>query len=212
MDPRKLTDEELVRLLLATRDEDLRAELWVEFWRRFQPVIARTVRRRIAHYRRWADPDLVDDLVQDTFLKICKDDFKALRKFEFQHENALHRFLKVMAAHVAEDDIRKKKSEKEGGGKPPENIDDLPQPPSDRSSAVQSMLNNLRMNEIENCLQQRKGEPNFARDHKTFWLYFRDGFSACEICELPDIGFKTVKGVESALLRLSKWVSDCLDF
>jgi RNA polymerase sigma-70 factor, ECF subfamily len=211
MDPRKLTDEELVRLLLATRDEDLCADLWVEFWRRFQPVIARTVRRRISHYPRWIRPDEADDLVSETFLKLCKDDYKALRKFEFQHQNAFYGFLKVLAAHVVEDDIRKKNSDKEGGGQVPENIVDLPQPPSDRSSAVQSMLNNLRMNEIENCLQQRKGESNFVRDHKIFWLYFRDGFTANEISELPDIGFKSVKGVESALLRLSKWLGDCLN-
>jgi RNA polymerase sigma-70 factor (ECF subfamily) len=212
MDPRKLTDEELVRLLLATRDEDLRGELWVEFWHRFQPVIARTVRRRIVRYTRWVDPDWVDDLVQDMFLKLCKDDFKVLRNFEFRHENALRALLKVMAANLAEDDIRKKNSDKEGGGQQPENIDDLPQPPSDRSSAVDSMLNNLRMNEIETCLQQRNDEPNFARDHKIFWLYYRDGFTANEISELPDIGFKSVKGVESALLRLGKWVGNCLNF
>jgi len=211
MDPRKLTDEELVRLLLATQDEDLRPELWVEFWHRFQPVIARTVRRRIARYTRWVDHAWVDDLVQDTFLKICKDQFKILRNFEFRHENALRALLKVMAAHVAEDDIRKRNSEKEGGGQPTENLDDLPQPPSDRSSAVDSMFNNLRMSEIEKCLQQRKGEPNFVRDHKIFWLYFRDGFTALEISQLPDIGLNNVKGVESALLRLVKWVVHCLN-
>jgi RNA polymerase sigma-70 factor (ECF subfamily) len=211
MDPRKLTDEELVRLLLATRDEDLRAELWVEFWRRFQPVIARTIRRRILRYTRRVDLDWVDDLVHDTFLKIWKDDYKALRKFEFRHQNALHGFLKVMAARVVEDDIRKKNSEKEGGGQPHENIDDLLQPPSDRSHGVASMFNNFRMNEIENCLQRRKGEPNFDRDHKIFWLYYRNGFTALEISQLPDIGFKNVKGVESALLRLIKWVVHCLD-
>jgi RNA polymerase sigma-70 factor (ECF subfamily) len=210
MDPRKLTDEELVRLLLATRDENLRAELWVEFWRRFQPVIALTVRRRIARYTRWVDHGWVDDLVQATFLKICKDEFKILRNFEFRHENALRALLKVMAANVVEDDIRKKNSEKEGGGQQLEDIDNLTRPPSDRSSAVQSMLNNLRMSEIENCLQRRKGEPHFDRDCKMFWLYYRDGFTALEISQLPDIGLNNVKGVESALLRLIKWLRDCL--
>jgi RNA polymerase sigma-70 factor (ECF subfamily) len=212
MDPRKLTDEELVRLLLATRDEALREDLWVEFWHRFQPVIARTIRRRIARYTRWVDPDRVDDLVQETFLKILKDNCKALRHFEFRHENALPSLLKVMAANVVEDKIRSELAEKKGGGQTPENIDDLLQPPSDRSHGVASMFNSLRMNEIEKCLQQRKSEPNFVRDHKIFWLYFRDGFTANEISEFPDIGFKSVKGVESALLRLSKWVGDCLDF
>src|ERR1051325_10287848 len=192
------TDEQLVRLLLSTQDEALRQELWFEFWHRFQPVIARTIKRRIARYTRWTDPDRVDNLVQETFLKIFKDDCKVLRNFEFWHENAFQGFLKVMATNVVEDDIRKKKSAKEGGGQTPENIDDLLQPPSDRSRAAASMFNNLRMNEIENCLQKRKGEPNFDRDCEMFWLYFRDGLTAHEISELPAIGLKTVKGVESA--------------
>ncbi len=210
MDPRKLTDEELVRLLLATRDEDLRADLWVEFWHRFQPVIARTIRRRIARYTRWVDPDRVDELVQETFLKILKDNCKALRHFEFRHENALPCLLKVMAANVAEDVIRQDNADKKGGGQQPEDIDNLPQPPSDRSRAVGSIFNSLRMSEIENCLQKRKADPNFDRDYKMFRLYFRDGFTALEISQLPDIGLKNVKGVESALLRLIKWVILCL--
>jgi RNA polymerase sigma-70 factor (ECF subfamily) len=211
MDPRKLTDEELVRLLLATQDEDLRADLWVEFWRRFQPVIARTIRRRIARYTRWVDPDRVDELVQETFLKILKDNCKALRHFEFRYENALPSLLKVMAANVVEDKIRSEIAEKKGSGQTPENIDDLLQPPSDRSRAVDSIFNSFRMNEIENCLQRRKAEANFNRDYKMFWLYYRDGFTALEISQLPDIGLKNVKGVESALLRLIKWIIDCLD-
>jgi RNA polymerase sigma factor (sigma-70 family) len=211
MDPRKLPDEELVPLLLDTRDEDLRAKLWVEFWDRFQPVIARTVRRRIARYTRWVDPDRVDDLVQETFLKILKDDYKALRKFEFRHEKALPCLLKVMAANVVEDKIRSEIAEKKGGGQTPENIDDLLQPPSDRSRTVESLFNSLRMNEIENCLQKRKADAHFNRDYKMFWLYYRDGLTALEISQLSDIGLKNVKGVESALLRLIKWIIDCLD-
>jgi RNA polymerase sigma factor (sigma-70 family) len=211
MDPRKLTDEELVRLLLATRDEALREDLWVEFWHRFQPVIARTIRRRITRYTRWVDLAWVDDLVQDTFLKLCKHDFKALRKFEFRHEKAFSCLLKVMAANVVEDDIRKRNSEKEGGGQTPENIDDLLQPPSDRSRAVGSIFNGIRMSEIEDCLQRRKADPNFERDCKMFRLYYREGLTADEISQVPEIGLKNVKGVESALLRLVKWVVACLD-
>ncbi len=201
-----MSDEELVRLCLSSQDETL----WAEFVRRFQPVIAGVIFKRLSRCSRWIDRGSVDDLVGDVFLKICKDDFKALRNFEFRHENALPAYLKVVAAHVAEDDMRRKNSDREGGGEAPENIDDLPYPPSDRSSAVESILNNLRMNEIEKCLQQRKRERDFARDYKIFWLYFRDGFTAYDISQLPDIGFKNVKGVESALLRLSKWVSACL--
>lgn len=202
----RLTDEELVRLCLALQDE----ALWREFVRRFQALIARTVRRRFARYTR-IDPDRVDDLTQETFLKLCKDDYKALRTFEFWHENAFPGFLKVMALHVVEDDGRKRKRAKDGGGQEPENIDGLPQHPSDRSRSVASIFNSVRVSEIESCLQQRKDEPNFARDYRIFWLYFRDGFTANDISLLPDIELKNVKGVESVLLRLVKWVINCLN-
>lgn len=204
------TDEQLVRLLLSTRDEALREDLWVELWHRFQPVIARTIRRRILRYTRWVDCDLVDNLVQETFLKILKDDCKVLRSFEFWYENAFRGFLKVIAANVAEDYFRKKSSDKVGGGQTPDNIDDVPQDPSDHSRGVASMFNNLRMSEIERCLQKRRADPHFDRDYRIFWLYFRDGCTALEISQLPDIGFKNVKGVESVLLRLVKWVVQCL--
>lgn len=199
MDPRKLTDEELVRLLLATRDEDLRAKLWDEFWHRFQPVIALIVRRRISRRRRVA-PDLVDDLVQDTFLKICKDEFKILRNFEFRDETALRRFLKVMAAHVVEDYFRQNKIV-------PEPLDFDTACGTDFRDEVERRG---QIQKVENCLQQMADKPNFARDYKIFWLYYRDGLTAQAISLIPDIGFSGVKGVESALLRMIKFVRQCL--
>ena len=203
MDPRKLTDEELVRLLLATREEDLRAELWVEFWRRFHdPVIVLTVRRRIIRHIRRAEPALVEDLAQETFLKICKPDFKVLRNFEFRHENALRAWLKVMAAHVVEDYFRRHKIVPE---------------PLDRDMAGQSDFRDdverrRQIQKVEDCLQQFADNPNFPRDYKAFWLYYRDGLTAQSISLIPDIGFNGVKGVESALLRMTKLVRQCLGF
>lgn len=204
------TDEQLVQLLLSTEDEALRKDLWFEFWHRFQPVIARTISRRILRYTHRVEPDRVDDLVQDTFLKICKDNCRVLRNFEFWHENAFQGFLKVITANVVEDDIRQKNSDKKGGGQTQEDIDNLLHPPSDRSRSAASIFNNLRMSEIEKCLQKRKADPHFDRDRKIFWLYYRNGFTAQEISLLPDIAFKNVKGVESVLLRLVKWVIQCL--
>ena len=117
--------------------------------------------------------------------------------------------LKVMAANVVERRYRKKNSEKEGGGQQPEDISkqSYVNPRQTVSRGVQSMLNNLRMSEIENCLQQRKG-ANLTLSATT---KFSGSTSVTDlrpmsISEFPDIGFKSVKGVESALLRLSKWV------
>ena len=201
MDPRKLTDEELVRLLLSTQDENLRAELWVEFWRRFRPVIAGVIVKKLIHRSRWVGRSLADDLVSETFLKLCKDNFKILRNFEFRHENALPAFLKVMAAHAVEDHFRKYKIVEEEL-----NPEIMPGPPV----FPEEIDRRMKIEKIENCLQQLAGKPNFERDHKIFWLYNRDGVTAQEISQLPDLGFKTVKGVESALLRLNRWVLQCV--
>ena len=201
MDPRKLTDEELVRLLLATRDEALRADLWVEFWRRFyHPVVVLTVRRRIVRRIRRAEPALVEDLAQETFIKICKPDFKVLRNFEFRHESALRAWLKVMAANVVEDYFRKHKIVLEP-------LDFDTPGPSDFRDEVERKR---QIERIEKCLQQLADKPNFPRDHKAFLLYYRDGLTALAISQIPDLGFNGVKGVESALLRIIKFLRQCL--
>ncbi len=194
------TDEELVRLLLATQDEALRAELWFEFWRRFQPIIALTIRRRILRRTRRANHALVEDLVQNTFMKICKDDFKVLRNFEFRHEKALRAFSRVIAANIVEDYFRGEK------------VVVVPVDPLQPSPAnfLDDIERRDRIQKIENCLQLLADKPNFARDYKMFWLHNRDGVTAQEISQLPDIGFNTVKGVESALLRLNRWVLQCV--
>jgi RNA polymerase sigma factor (sigma-70 family) len=200
MDPRSLTDEELVRLLLTTREEDLRAELWAEFLRRFQPVIAVTAKRRLAR-RRHPDHTLVDARVSDTFFKLYDHDLRILRNFEFRPHQpyGFRAFLKVIAANVVEDYFRKEKIQ-------PEPIDDnMP----DRSDLVDALDRRDKVRKIEACLQQLAGKPNFPRDYKIFWLYFREGYTAQAIAELPEIR-ENVKTVESVLLRLIKWIRQCL--
>lgn len=204
MDPRKLSTEELARRCLASRDKDL----WTEFVRRFQPVITGVIVKRLLRYTRY-NHTLADDLVGETFLKICKDDFKALREFEFRHETALHGFLKVMALNALEDHFRKDKSDKRGGGRPEDDFESAKATVAAISDSVESIHNRIQLNEVHACLQQLRSEPNFDRDYKIFCLYYCDGLTAQAISQLPGIGL-TVKGVESTLLRLIKWLRDKL--
>jgi RNA polymerase sigma-70 factor (ECF subfamily) len=67
----------------------------------------------------------------------------------------------------------------------------------------------ILMGQIERCLAKLVSEPNFARDHAIFWLYYRQGLTAKAISQLPDITLG-VKGVESTLLRLTRFVKACL--
>jgi DNA-directed RNA polymerase specialized sigma24 family protein len=112
----------------------------------------------------------------------------------------LHGFLKVVAANLVEDYFRKKELPSDGE----EDMEVVPAPPGPLPPDKRILIQ-----EVETCLQQLADEPNFARDSKIFWLYYRDGYTAQAISQLPDIGL-TVKGVESTLLRLIKWLRDKL--
>src|SRR5262245_14813683 len=90
--------EQLLGVCLETGEETL----WTEFVRRSQPLIAGVVAKTI---RRWVKPSrtIVDDLVQETYLKLCLNNFKALRRFIPQHENALYGFLRVVTSNAVQD-------------------------------------------------------------------------------------------------------------
>lgn len=196
MDPQKLSTQELVQLCLELKDE----APWQEFVRRFQPLIAGVITKRVLRCGR-LDSALIDDLVQETYIKLCANDFKALRNFVFKHENAFFGFLKVIAMHVTEDYFRSQNP----SDTPFDDIDKtIPGTPS-REGTQQSIEKRIQINKIDSCLKEDAAAPNFSRDYRIFWLYYGEGLTAKEISELPDIGLN-VKGVESALLRLTRLI------
>ncbi|HJX84569.1 MAG TPA: sigma-70 family RNA polymerase sigma factor [Candidatus Angelobacter sp.] len=201
MDPRDLSAQELLQLCLQSGDQ----AAWVEFVRRFQPLIAGVVIKSI---RRWTNPtpDLVDDLVQDTYLKLCANNSRALREFDFQHDHALFGFLKKVASNVVQDHFRKIRNKKRGSGKEEVELDKV-QVAAPSSSFSGNAERNILIEEIRQCLETHAADPNFTRDCTIFWLYYQQGLTAEAISELPAIGLK-VKGVESTLLRLTRLVKE----
>ena len=176
--------------------------------RRTQPLIAGVVTKCVLR-RGNRKPAPIDDLVQDTYLKLCANNFKALRSFEFTHDNAFFGFLKVVAANAVEDYFRGKDSEKRGGGREEEDIDKVTPVVHFRSNSLRPEENDILMAQINRCLEKLAAEPNFTRDYAIFWLYYRQGLTAKAISQLPGITLGT-KGVESTLLRLTRYVKACL--
>lgn len=202
MEPSKLPAQELLRLCLQSEDQ----ATWQEFVRRFQPFIARVAAKSV---RRWTDPtpSLVDDLVQETYLKLCANNFRALRQFDCQHENALFGFLKVVASNVVRDHFRSSYSQKRGSGREEEDLDKMQTAAASGSRFSASAERNILIAEIRQCLESQASEPNFIRDCAVFWLYYQQGLTAKAISQLPAIGL-SVKGVESTLLRLTRLVRE----
>lgn len=204
MDPRKLSVQELVSFCLDSQDE----AAWTEFVRRFQPLIAGVVYRSVCTRPR-PNTSLVDDLVQQTFLKLCANNYKALRNFNFKDDHGFFAFLKVVASRVVEDHFREVNNQKRGGGREEEDIENATIPVRFHQNSLQPAEMAVLIKQIERCLAELAQEANFARDYSIFWLYYRQGFTAKAISQLPDIKL-SIKGVESTLLRLTRHVKACL--
>src|SRR5438132_13891705 len=104
--------EELIRACAENGD----AAAWDEFVRRFHKLIAGVVLRTAS---RWGQslPAEVDDLIQETYLKICADRKRLLSEFTPRHPEAFYGYLKIVTANVVHDHFRALYSHKRGLGK-----------------------------------------------------------------------------------------------
>jgi RNA polymerase sigma-70 factor, ECF subfamily len=185
-----LTNAELLRACVDTGA----TEEWAEFIARFQPLIAGVIARIVTRYRGNAEPALVDDLIQETYLRLCRNDCRVLREFRSEYEGAFFGYLKDVASSVARDYFRAQNAARRG----PESasLDETterhaidPQPPTDSllvHADIWRRLESIAENE---------------RDTTVFKLYYQQGFTAKEIAALPNIDLSE-KGVESCLYRL----------
>ncbi|HEY7406541.1 MAG TPA: sigma-70 family RNA polymerase sigma factor [Candidatus Angelobacter sp.] len=187
---------ELLNLCLGSEDQ----ELWQKFARRTQPLIANVI---INTLRRWREPSpsLVDDLIQDTYLKLFANDRKALRGIRNEHENAIFGYLRVAASNTTIDHFRQPKN------KVPEvELTDPVVPPS--PDGLDRIGFEREKEKIHAILQSLPSETR-PRDQAIFWLYYEQGYTAKEISFLPHIEL-SVKGVESTLQRLVRLVRERL--
>jgi RNA polymerase sigma-70 factor, ECF subfamily len=178
-------------VLACVRSRD--AALWEILVARLQPVFARVV-YRVASNTSAASCGDVDDAVQECFLKLGAMSGKSyLGSAAFNSHETAMAYLKTVAANTARDYFRKKQAEK-------------------RSMAKTSSLED-RLSDIMGCdglqlerdvlIQQIDGMLGGDRQERTiFWLYYRQGFTAKEIAQLPAFQLGP-KGVESLLRRLT---------
>jgi RNA polymerase sigma-70 factor, ECF subfamily len=197
-----LSSEELVNACVRSGEE----LAWVEFVRRFQPLIA-SLALRVA--RQWGEtaPQVIDDLVQDVYLKLCAKDFRLLRKFTSAHEGAIYGYIKVFTANLARDHFKASHAQKRGGSVETASLDDGA--PAQRVKQLEPEVaileRKLLLGRVATCLNVVASGSNAERDRRIFWLYYRVGLSSTAIAALPAIGLST-KGVESTILRLTRAV------
>jgi RNA polymerase sigma-70 factor, ECF subfamily len=193
----EISIRDLLHLCLSSDEQ----EQWREFVRRTQPLIASVI---INTVRRWKTPapSLVDDLIQDTYLKLFANDKKALRAIKNEHENTIFGYLKVIASNVVRDHFRQ----------PVNKVDELELsdavlPPGSQDRERLEFLH--KKEEIKGILETLPYSETYDRDMVIFWFFYEQGYTAKEISLLPSVGL-TVKGVEAVLFRVARNVREKL--
>jgi RNA polymerase sigma-70 factor (ECF subfamily) len=197
----QLSSNELARQCAGSRDP----EAWDEFIRRFQPVIASSVFRTV---RQWHEPtrEQADDLVQETFLKLCADDCQMLRDFEPKHEDAIFGFLKIVTSNVVRDHFKSGMAIKRGAAQT-DAIEEYFQLDGamSGSNGEREIFRNLQLEEIDAILLKNLTGKDARRNRAIFWLRHKQGLRASEIAVVPSIDLST-EGVESVLLRMTDMI------
>jgi RNA polymerase sigma-70 factor (ECF subfamily) len=206
LDYTEIPPEELVLACLQAGNESA----WAEFLRRFHPLIARTA-LRVALQWGEASPQTIDDLIQETYLKLCADRLRVLQNFKSAHKDAIYGYIKVFTANLVHDHFKVAHSRKRGGRVAAASIDgeDSGRLPPSPAAAPALLEREVLIQQINTCLQLVASGPESERDRRIFWLYYRVGLAASAIAALPAIGLST-KGVESTILRLTRHVRERL--
>jgi RNA polymerase sigma-70 factor (ECF subfamily) len=168
-------------------------------------VIAAAVLRTA---RRWGDPSpsQIDDLVQDTYLKLCEDDSRLLRSFRSRREDSIYGFVKVVAANIVHDHYKSAWAVKRGASQTEAIVEPLQvDPRTIGPDSFNRVSQRLQLDKIDKVLRLVTTGKDQERKIMIFWLRHRQGLTASEIASIPEIGL-TTEGVESVLLRLSSMI------
>jgi RNA polymerase sigma-70 factor (ECF subfamily) len=196
-----ISADELIRACVEFDD----ADAWEEFVSRFHRPISLSVVRTA---RQWSDvpQQLFDDLVQETYVKLCSDKCRLLHGFACQHPEAVPGYIKTVAANVVRDHFKSLHSQKRGAGRSPESLEEMDPKASGQSLGSQgAMERQILLKQIDQCLGTSPAGSDQERDRVIFWLYYQNGMSAKAIAALPTVGL-SAKGVESSILRLTRFV------
>lgn len=185
MDFKKLTIRELLESLLQANA----LEALKEFRNRTRPTIRGTVAKALGQFNK---DDLIEDLEQDTYVKLTANDYKALRDKIWPKDNSVFRFVQVTAINVVFD------YQRNPGNRVFFNPAELN---PDRGTHDQTSTVKVMLAEIDKCLETCAHEKDFARDRAIFYFFHRWGYTAREIAEMPSINLSTKK-VENILQKM----------
>lgn len=169
--------------------------------KRFKPGITVAVVRTARPFG-GCEYELAEDLTQEAFVRLCRNNYEVLRRARIPEPAALHALVRSVAVSATFDHFRKVRALKRFGGVRVVSVEEtqeehLADPPA--NGAERSVL----LSQIDAKVKEVVGMEHPERDRAIFWLHYRHGLSARAIAAIPSISLST-KGVESVLQRIVK--------
>jgi RNA polymerase sigma-70 factor (ECF subfamily) len=113
--------------------------------------------------------------------------------------------LKTIAFSVVQDHFRAQLTEKRGGGRRQEHLEDVDNANPSPARGMRQAEREILLREIDEFLSTVTSPGTRERDRCIFWLYYRHGLTARAISQIPALAL-TEKGVESTIWRLTQQV------
>ena len=196
----EIPDRKLIELCLSGDEA-----AWREFLRRFQPIIIgvayNTYRSRSRDNQRPSESAL-EDFLHAVLGKILGNDMRALRLFNWAHDNAFRGFLRVTTSNLVADHVRKENSEKRDISK--EIPLDPSMPVAARPESV-SAESQILLRQIANCLEKHLDPyPDRTGEIAMFLLYYGHGVTAMDISKVKKLDVRTVENIIAKLVRVAR--------
>jgi RNA polymerase sigma-70 factor (ECF subfamily) len=204
--PSSQSAEELIYACAESND----TAAWEEFVARFQKPISLSIKRAVCQWGK--DPSqFVDDLLQETYLKLCADKCRLLLNFSRLHSaEAVLGYIKTIAINVAHDHFKSLHSQKRGAGETDQLHGDFdPIAQNGSFGGPEAMEREVFLKQVHEQLQNCAAGSNQERDCLIFWFYYLQGMSAKAIAALATVKL-TAKGVEAVIYRLTRCVREHL--
>jgi RNA polymerase sigma-70 factor (ECF subfamily) len=157
---------------------------WDKFVQQYSALVYHTIRKTLALYRAEVSPDLVEDLFQEVFLSLLKDESLQLRRF--RGDCSCASWLRMIAARRTIDSLRK-------SSRAVDLVDD---------SMYKNALDQTSNESNDDQLQQLAGAISHLEPHEQIVidLFYRQNLSAQDVASILRLSVGAVYTQKSRIL------------
>lgn len=175
------------RVLLEACIDNGTAADWDDFIGRFEKELVAGVARGFRRFGRYARPEQLEDLVQESYCKLLADECRVLRRCKSESEVAIGVYLGRVAERVAFDSLRRGCAERRGGGRL-ESLENRAERggesewPMTPATAEDRLISRERIERFFACCRKIGGRRK-ERDVRIVRMALVDGLTSSEISE-----------------------------